>query len=297
MHLLGLLGRGHHAGANGPDRLVGDDDFAASARPTARPASLRSARGRPPPSGRPAAAPAFRRRRRSASGRRPARPAPCDSRPDSISLKICRRSLWPRITYLQPISTQHRRADFAGERALGFVIAVLGAQADRRTVDRLADRFQIEARRADGHIDRRRARRPSPRSPPASATPSARVVFIFQLPAMNLRRMSRPIVQNRRALRVRVVRASAEPSGSLLLGHDHCTGRRNRLPKQLRQLANLHHQLGVLLRQQGLRAVGLGPLGAIVNFDVHAVGADGDAGQGTRRESSRAGRSRGSDRR
>ena len=107
MDLLGLLGRGHLARCRWPkparrrSRAV-----PTSARPTS-PASEPANCRRMTLAGlaRLRARPAVRRRRRSASARRPGRPAPFGSTCSSVSPRMCRRSLWPRITYRQPRST------------------------------------------------------------------------------------------------------------------------------------------------------------------------------------------------
>src|SRR5438477_4072216 len=93
----------------------------------------------------------------------------------------------------------------------------------------------------------------------ASAVASSRVVFIFQLPAMNLRRTMRFWI--------------------LDFGFGGRRWNRDSFAEQLGQFSDLSHQLRVLFWQQCLWSVGFGSLGAVVNFDVHAVGADSDAGQ------------------
>ena len=103
--LLGLLGGRDAAGADRPDRLVGDHDLGdvASARPRrGRPAAGAPA---PPRSRRRRAPPRSRRRRGSARGRRPAPPAPCGASASSVSPKNWRRSEWPRTTASTSSST------------------------------------------------------------------------------------------------------------------------------------------------------------------------------------------------
>ena len=60
------------------------------------------------------------------------------------------------MTNRQPRSEQHRRADFAGERALRQVIHVLGPQRHRRIAERLPHGLQINKRRADHQVELRK---------------------------------------------------------------------------------------------------------------------------------------------
>ena len=75
--LLRLLGGGGAAGADRPDRLVGDHHLAQLGRPPPRRGRPAAGAPAPPRSVRPRVPPSSRRRRGSARGRRPARRAPC----------------------------------------------------------------------------------------------------------------------------------------------------------------------------------------------------------------------------
>ena len=103
----------------------------------------------------------------------------------SVSPRPCRRSLWPTMTYWQPTSREHRRADLAGEGAFLRRVEVLRAEARRgcpRGRRRPARRYGNGGQTATVHARRRRRRRRRPR--PARCR-SAASVYIFQLPAMN----------------------------------------------------------------------------------------------------------------
>ena len=135
--LLRLRGGGGLAGADGPDRLVGQGDRGQRLGAAARPAR-RAPAGRPPRgSGRPRARPASRRRRRWGAGRPPA-PRPTFLRTvSSVSPKNWRRSLWPTMTCCTPTSASMRRRDLAGEGALRLPVDVLGGELDGRAGQRL----------------------------------------------------------------------------------------------------------------------------------------------------------------
>ena len=47
---------------------------------------------------------------------------------------------------------EHRRADFAGKRAIGLVVDVLGSQGDLRAGNRLPHGIQVAGRRTDGQF-------------------------------------------------------------------------------------------------------------------------------------------------
>ena len=85
---------------------------------------------------------------------------------------------------------EHGGAEFAGEGPVLLVIHVLGAQGDLRAGDRPAHGVEIAAWRADGQIDAVERLRPAFATPSANATAEARFEFIFQLPAINGRRIN-----------------------------------------------------------------------------------------------------------
>ena len=102
MH-LGDLGEGRGAaGADRPDRLVGDDEAARPSR--RRGSSPRAARRRARGSARRRARPRSRRRRRWRGGRRARRRRPCAATSASVSPWSARRSEWPTITATAPAS-------------------------------------------------------------------------------------------------------------------------------------------------------------------------------------------------
>ena len=83
----------------------------------------------------------------------------------------------------------HRRGDVAGMGARRCLMTILSTQPYRRTGDDLADPVQQCRRRTDQQIGRERsAPRLRSRSSARASTPSARRPFIFQLPAINVRR-------------------------------------------------------------------------------------------------------------
>ena len=210
--------RGELAADEGVDRLG-----LLGASPSGRCRSPRPAHtpGRRRPSGRasgcrPATARAGGRRRpRSWSDSRSTRVSPTQTIGISRSLRAAwslaltcssvspwpwRRSLWPRITWVQPASTSIAPGGLAGVRPVGLVAHVLGAQADRRAgqdrvepveVDRSAGRSPPGRRRPG----RRRTLTSSARAAAASAEPG----FIFQLPATNSVRIRRRPLRKRRS--------------------------------------------------------------------------------------------------
>ena len=127
-HRLGVLGGGRPAGADRPDRLVGDDqrgDLVGGAPGQRR---RRPGRGPWPRCRPPRAPPASRRRRRSASSRGAGSPCALSATISSVSPNSSRRSLWPQITYSHVELGQERRRHLAGEGALVLPVAVLGAE-------------------------------------------------------------------------------------------------------------------------------------------------------------------------
>ena len=83
---------------------------------------------------------------------------------------------------------EHGGADFAGERAFRLVIAILSAQPVGRSLDGLNHR--LPGRGWAGKWRHPHAEVPPTFAQPAAkATASARLRFIFQLPAMNFRRI------------------------------------------------------------------------------------------------------------
>ena len=132
--VVGVVGRRVAAGADRPDRLVGDDARAPPRRPS-RPANAGlDLAGRPSRRSRPPRAPrASRRRTGSAS-------CPCRSTALQLLVHRSRRSRRTargarsgrrsRSCTLQ--LGEHRRAHLAGERALVLPVAVLRAEADLR---------------------------------------------------------------------------------------------------------------------------------------------------------------------
>ena len=96
---------------------------------------------------------------------------------------MCRRSLWPRMTYLQPTSISIAALISPVKAPFGCVVHVLTAKRDLRALHHFADRHQVHERRADQQIDA--AYIPArPTIARASLTAAARSVFIFQLPAI-----------------------------------------------------------------------------------------------------------------
>ena len=83
---------------------------------------------------------------------------------------------------------EHGGAGFTCERPVRLVIYVLRAQCQAAAVNCLAHGVQVASRRADGQVDSTEAIRLWATTS-ASATAALRSRFIFQLPAMNLRRI------------------------------------------------------------------------------------------------------------
>ena len=187
MDVFGLLRGRSLAGADGPDRLIGDDgareggdagqiehgielavDHLESAAGFALGQQFAHAQDR----------------RQSAASTA----ANLRATSWSVSPNRARRSEWPTIAPAQPTSLQHGGGHLAGEGALGFGADILRPQADARTGQRAATLGQIDERRA--HPDfRRRVRQACARWHSTSAAFSAREPCIFQLPAMIWRRM------------------------------------------------------------------------------------------------------------
>jgi hypothetical protein len=153
--LLGLAGGGRAAGADGPDRLVGDDQPLARRRRRSRSLSA------------PASWLVDHRERVAGvalgvgladadddaepGGQHRARPS-CARRVE-VSPKSCRRSLWPTITHCAPTSASSARRHLAGERAALFPVAVLRPPAAAALPS---------SRRATGHSAANGRRHPVP---------------------------------------------------------------------------------------------------------------------------------------
>ena len=189
-HRLGVVGGGRAAGADGPDRLVGDDHRRRPAR-LAQPGEAGARPGRAPW---PRCSPASRSSSVSPTHMigviAVARIAfTLRLTISSVSPKSSRRSLWPHDHVAHVELGQQRRRHLAGERALVLPVAVLGAE--RRTAMSSASMTRLHAaqvgeRRVDAHVDvvacvlrqqvgRASARSGSPRSG-CGASSSCRVI-------------------------------------------------------------------------------------------------------------------------
>ena len=113
-----MLRRRRLAGADRPDRLVGDHErssVAGGERRSPRP-GICSTSSVSPASRSPRAS---RRRRRSRAGRRSSAARARRATVSSVSPKSWRRSEWPTSVAVDAELAQHRRRDLARERALG----------------------------------------------------------------------------------------------------------------------------------------------------------------------------------
>ena len=196
--LLDLVERRRQAGADGPDRLIGDGEGACPQRRGQRAPHLAAHHLEPP--GRPRAAPGSRRRRRWAPARRAARPRPWRRR--------ARRSRRSRrgarsgrgSPGAAPASVSISARDVAGE----------GARRPRRGSPGRRPRPPIR-RAARGHpLDqgRRRAERhprawrlgaPAPAPAPAPRPARRPAPFIFQLPAISVGRSCSALCEQERS--------------------------------------------------------------------------------------------------
>ena len=188
MHRLRLLGRGGLAGADGPDRLVGDDAAGDAMRRACR--SPPRAGARPPLRSAPAS------RSASVSPTQTMGTSPCSSAALALSATSCVALAVQRA----PLGVadddvaaaelgQHRRRDLAGVRARLVARAVLRAPARWRCPRARARLRPGRRRRAHRDVGAGRAGR-------AAARPAARrwrraLPFIFQLPTTSLRRIVR----------------------------------------------------------------------------------------------------------
>ena len=202
VRVLRHLGRRRQAGADRPDRLVGEHEAVVRAARLAE--RLTCARSTASVS--PASRSLLASRRRRRSRRRPASSAASARRATSTSVspKYCRRSECPTIAPRTPSRDEHRRGDLARERALGFPVDVLRERHEtgaRRSATRpvyggqtiastpstpasaLAERQRVRAREhlpvaGDDHAgdspageSRRRRAAPCPRAARGSAPP------------------------------------------------------------------------------------------------------------------------------
>ena len=229
MDLLGLLGRGHFAGADGPNRLVGDDH---AGHLLGRQAGQRAVELLADDLGRcwPAS--------RSASS----------SPTQTIGISPAARAAMRLFVHVgvglaqdvPPLAVaendvaaaqvdEHRGADLAGERAVGLVVHVLRAEATARAGQRTA------GPRRDRRSAGRRPGRPRSTSCDrsanalASATAPARSRFIFQLPA--IKRSSHALcilrgVRNRSCPTAAASSRICPASSCVLLGQAVPAGRR-----------------------------------------------------------------------
>ena len=183
--LLRLLGRRDLAGADRPDRLVGDHDLG-------QPLARRPSRGPPGPGG--AACARSPRASRSASvsptqrigseARRRARPGP-SLRAPRRSRRTARAARSGRARRRATSSSvEHRRRDLAGEGALGRSCMFWAKTCDARAARRVDHAPQRGERRADRDVDALGGRRRAAAAPAMNTSASATVLCIFQLPAI-----------------------------------------------------------------------------------------------------------------
>ena len=159
-------------GADRPDGLVRDHQAVVAA---GRRADLCAAG--PPRSPPPRARPRARRRRRSRAGRRRGRPALAGATVSSVSPKYCRRSEWPTIAPSTPSSA----ASPPRPRPVNAPSSPSG-----RSARRPATPWPTAASRATRTAGRRPRRRPPGGSNGvAERRVSARLLNIFQLPAIS----------------------------------------------------------------------------------------------------------------
>ena len=74
----------------------------------------------------------------------------------SVSPSPWRRSLWPRITCVQPASTSIAAGQLAGVGPGGLPVHVLGTQSDRRALEDRVDLSEKDGRRAEDDAHSRR---------------------------------------------------------------------------------------------------------------------------------------------
>ena len=181
--LLGLLGGRGAAGADRPDRLVGDHDLGQRAALDLGQVGLQLALQHRLGLVRRRARPRSRRRRGSARGRRRAPPGPCAPAPRRSRRSSWRRSEWPRTTASTSSSTsigaETSPVKAPESSSCMFCAATLTALPQRRSTTAR----QRGERRADDDVAAA-----SPRSAAAARrrtrAASATVLCIFQLAAM-----------------------------------------------------------------------------------------------------------------
>ena len=145
-----VLRRGRPAGADRPDRLIGDDGVRRSGRTAA--ASRRAGASR-----RQASAPSCRSRPVSpmqmiaASPARWAAAAPWRRRRHRVSPWSVRRSEWPTITALAPASASISAEMSPVWGPWRVRVAILGAEQDSRSPDRKSPRLGEQRRRRTDH--------------------------------------------------------------------------------------------------------------------------------------------------
>ena len=182
---------GVRPGADGPDRLVGHDR---AARPWRRRASCAASCASSTSS---VARPAIRPRSRRCTAR-PAGPPASAASALALSRGIGLAQALPALGMAdddrrRPGVRQHRRADRAGESALGLLVAVLAADDDAGAGE--LGRDLAQDREGREHAQAWRVRRPArSASAAARARLSARSPCIFQLP--NTIGRGKPIIRS-----------------------------------------------------------------------------------------------------
>ena len=192
MHLGDLVGRRRAAGADRPDRLVGDDERrrASRRRGSSRRAGGRRRRG----PRRPRARPASRRRRRWRAGRRATPPSALARTSASVSPWSVRRSEWPTITAAGAGVGEHLGRDVAGVGAGGLARGSPGRRPRSRDppTPRRGERDQRRGR-ADQQVDVAGEVARAVDDAPSAPRPKRASPFIFQLPATSGRRARKDI--------------------------------------------------------------------------------------------------------
>src|SRR5262245_61927298 len=199
----------------------------------------------------------------------------------SVSPRIKRRSLCPRMTQRQPASSSISTATspvnapgFSGDAFCAPSSTPLPATADA-TAARYGKGGQTATCTVGSGAGTARA------TAPASSTAERDSVFIFQLPA----------TKNRLIASVSLVRVRGKKSASRPLRNGLLSVRcRNGLVEDAGQLPHLSHDGGVLLGKERLRAVAQRLFRATMDFNVHAVGPRRDGCQRHGRDQVRSSR-------